>query len=129
MNRVPSCLIQHIDIMYLVDQSNISAKNCNLHKFATIPIVFFKSITSDMHHPKTYMYINFQQNQACRTGKTVRTNFFAKNCKLHKFATTDSNFEKNQVFETCDMVKHTYVSIFSKIGLVDKSKLCTQIYV
>ena len=35
---------------------------------------FFKSITSDMHHHKTYMDINFQQNQVCRSVKTVHTN-------------------------------------------------------
>ena len=47
-----------------------------------------------MHHPKTYMYINFQQNQISTSVKTVHTNLFANNCKLHKFATTNSNFEK-----------------------------------
>ena len=46
-------------------RTNIFAKNCKLHKFATIPIIFFKSITSNMHHYKMYMYINFQQNWVC----------------------------------------------------------------
>ena len=32
-----------------------------------------------MHHHKTYMYINFQQNRVNRSVKTVRTNIFAKN--------------------------------------------------
>ena len=32
------------------------------------------------------MYINFQQNWVSRSVKTLRTNIFAKNCKLHKFA-------------------------------------------
>ena len=41
------------------------------------------------------MYIDFQQNRVCRSVKTVHTNIFAKNCKLHKFATTNSNFEKS----------------------------------
>ena len=58
-----------------------------------------------MHHPKTYMYINFQQNQISTSVKTVHTNLFANNCKLHKFATTNSNFEKidskNHAFRTC----------------------------
>ena len=58
--------------------TNIIAKNCKLHKFATIPILFFKSITSDMHHHKTYMYINFQQNWVCRSVITEHTNVFAK---------------------------------------------------
>ena len=38
------------------------------------------------------MYINFQENQANRSVITVHTNVFAKNRKLHKFATTNSNF-------------------------------------
>ena len=35
---------------------------------------------------------------------------------------------KNRLFQTCIIVKHTCVSFFSKIGLVDQSKPCTQIY-
>ena len=35
-----------------------------------------------MHHRKTYMYINFQQNQVSTSVKTVHTNLFAKNCKF-----------------------------------------------
>ena len=53
-----------------------------------LPILFFdKSIKSDMHHRITYIYINFQQNWVSRSIKTVRTNIFESNCKLHKFAT------------------------------------------
>ena len=51
-----------------------------------------------MHLHKAYMYIDFQQNRVCRSVKTVLTNLFAKNCKLHKFATTNSNFEKINSF-------------------------------
>ena len=47
-----------------------------------------------MHHHKTYMYINFQQDRVSRSVKTVHTNLFAKNRKLHKFAITNRNFEK-----------------------------------
>ena len=76
-------------------RTNMFVKNCKLHKFATILIIFlFKSITSDMHHHKTYVNINFQQNRVCRSVKTVHTNLFPRNCKLHKFATNNSNFEK-----------------------------------
>ena len=46
-----------------------------------------------MHHRKTNMHINFQQNRVSRSVKTVHTNLFAKNCKLPKFATYNSNFE------------------------------------
>ena len=35
---------------------------------------------------------------------------------------------KNRPFQTCIIVNRTCISIFSKIGLKDQSKLCTQIY-
>ena len=44
------------------------------------------------------MYINFHENRASRSVKTVHTNLFAKNRKLHKFATTNRNFEKIDSF-------------------------------
>ena len=78
-----------------------------------------------MHHRKAYMYINFQQNQVSRSVKTVHINLFAKNRKSPKFATTNSNFEKNRLFQMCVIVKRTCTSIFSKIRLVDQLKPCT----
>ena len=53
-----------------------------------------------MHYGITYMYINFQGNRVSTSVKIVRTNvvrtkLFAKNCKLHKFATTNSIFSKS----------------------------------
>ena len=62
-------------------------KNRNLHKFATTNINFEKINFLDIHHHKTYMYVNFQQNRINRSVKTVHTNLFAKKCKLHKFTT------------------------------------------
>ena len=50
-------------------------------------IILKKSTLSDMHHRKTYMYINFQQNRISRSIKTVYTDLFAKKCKLHKLVT------------------------------------------
>ena len=41
------------------------------------------------------MYINFQQNRVNISGKTVPTNLFENFRKLHKFATTNSNFEQD----------------------------------
>ena len=38
------------------------------------------------------MYVNFQQTRVSRSVKTVHINKFANNRKLHKFATTNSNF-------------------------------------
>ena len=40
------------------------------------------------------MYINFQQNQVKTQVMTAHTRLFAKNRKLHKFATTKNNFSK-----------------------------------
>ena len=67
--------------------TSLFAKKSKLHKFATTNISFQKSTLSDMHHRKTYLHINFQQNRVTRSVKTVHTNLFAKNCKLHKFVT------------------------------------------
>ena len=50
-----------------------------------------------MHHRKTYMHINFQQNRVSISDKTVYTNLFAKNCKLHKFETCNENFETSRL--------------------------------
>ena len=48
-----------------------------------LPIVIFKkSIHSDQHHRKTYMYINFQHNWANRSVITVQTNVFAKKSQV-----------------------------------------------
>ena len=49
---------------WYVDQSktvhtNLFAKNCKLHKI----VILKKKMYLDMHHRKTYMYINFQQNR------------------------------------------------------------------
>ena len=74
----------------IIVHTNLFAKNCKLHKFATTNSNFLKSILLDMHHHKTYMYINFQQNWV-RSVKTVHTNIVATNRKLNKFATTNSN--------------------------------------
>ena len=72
---------------------NLSAKIHKLHKFAiTNSNLKKKLIISDMHHRKTYMYINFQQNRVSRSVKTVHINLSAKIRKLHKFAITNSNF-------------------------------------
>ena len=61
-----------------------------------LPIVILKKMDYlDMHHRVTYMYINFQQTLVSRLVQTVHKNIFANNRKLHKFATTNSNFEKN----------------------------------
>ena len=59
-------------------------KNCKLNKLQ-LPIVILKKIyiLLDMHHHKTYIYTNFQQNQIKTQVMTVHTSLFAKKCKLH----------------------------------------------
>ena len=47
-----------------------------------IAILKKKNIILDMHDHKTYMYINFQQNQIKTQVMTVHTSLFAKNRKL-----------------------------------------------
>ena len=59
-------------------------------KSLPLPIVILQKIDySDMHNRKTYMYmhISFKPNWVSRSFKTVHTNVFAINRKLHKFAT------------------------------------------
>ena len=60
----------------------IRKRNRKFHKFATTNSIFKKSILSEMHHRKTYMHINFQQNRVKRSVKTVHTNLFAKKLQV-----------------------------------------------
>ena len=53
-------------------------------------------------------------------------NFSINTIKMHN-STTNNNFEK-KLFPTCIIVQRTCIAIFSRIGLVDQSKPCTQIY-
>ena len=64
---------------------------------------FVKNNYLDMHYCITYMYINFQQTRVSRSVQTVHTNIFANNRNLHKFATTNSNFEK-KIIQKCIIV-------------------------
>ena len=71
----------------LVDQSKLCTliyfqKVASHHKFATTNRNFLKSILLEMHHHKTYMYINFQQNRANRLVITAHTNVFAKKSQV-----------------------------------------------
>ena len=63
--------------------TNLFAKNRKLNNLQLPIPISKKSIISDMHHPVMYMYINFHQNQASRSVKTLHTNLFANNHKLH----------------------------------------------
>ena len=75
-----------------------------------------------MDHGITYIFINFQQNRISRSIKTVHTSLFTKKCNLYKFATTDINSGKINYFRNASIIKHTCMSICSKMGLVDQSK-------
>ena len=49
----------------------------------------------DMHHVSRSLHVDlyqFQQTQVSRSVQTVHTTIFANNRKLHKFATSNSNF-------------------------------------
>ena len=68
-----------------------------------------------------------EQNLVIRPIKTVHTNLFAKNHKLHKFAATNRNFAKIDYFRHASSCNCTSISISNKIGWADQSKPCTQI--
>ena len=88
------------------------AKTSNFQiKFATTNSNFEKKNCLNMHYWITYMYKNFQQTRVSRSVQTVHTNVFANKRNLHKFATTNSNFEKKQTI-FLDMHHHkTYMNI------------------
>ena len=51
-----------------------------------------------MRDRKTYMYSIFSKLGLVDQSKSCTLIFCKKNDKLHKFATNNSNFEKNQFF-------------------------------
>ena len=87
------------------------AKTSNFQsKFATTNSNFEKNNYLDMHYCITYMYVNFQQTRVSRSVQTVHTNIFANNRKLHKFATTNSNFEKNDYLDMHHRITYMYIN-------------------
>ena len=81
----------------IIVHTNVFAKKITSCINLQLPIVFFEMTLSDMHHRKTYKYINFQQNRVSRSVKTCTQICLKKNCKLHKFATCNWNFEKSRL--------------------------------
>ena len=80
--------------------TNLFAKNRKLHNLQ-LPILIWKnSIISDIHHRAMYMYINFQQNHASRSVKTVHTNLFANNHELHYNLHLAIRISRNHSFQT-----------------------------
>ena len=77
-----------------------------------------------MHYRIRYMQVKYQLNRDKRFVKTVNTKN-KLNCINLQLPIT---IFKNRPFQTCIIVKRICILIFSKIGLVDQSKLCTQIY-
>ena len=62
------------------------------------------------------MYINFRQNWVSRSVKTVHTNVFANNCKLHKFATSNNNFERIDYFRHASSYNVHVYQFSAKLG-------------
>ena len=54
--------------------------------------------------------INFQQTRVSRSVQTVHTNIFENNCNLHKFATTNSNFAKNDYLDMHHRITYMYIN-------------------
>ena len=74
------------------------------------------------------MYINFQQNRVKNTSHDRAYKFIRKKIASCINLQLRIIIFQNRLFQTCIIVKRTCTSIFSKIGLVDQSKPCTQIY-
>ena len=73
------------------------------------------------------MYINLQQNWLVDQSKPCAQIYLQKTASCINLQLQIKDF-KNQLFQKCGVVKGTCMSIFSKIGLIDQSKSCTQIY-
>ena len=76
---------------------------------------FETKLLSDMHHRRTYLYINFQQNRVSRSVKTVHTSLFA-NCINLQLAI---RILKNHAYRTCTTPSRTFRPILSSIDLLD----------
>ena len=108
------------------ERTNIFANVCKLHKFATITIIYFLINYFKHASSKTYMYVIFWQNRVSRSVITVHTNIFAEMASCINLQLPILILEKIY-FWTCIIIKRTCTLIFSKIGLVEQSKPCTQI--
>ena len=73
-----------------------------------------------MHHRKTYMYINFQQNPVSRSVKTACAHKFIlqklANCINLQLAIRIS---KNHAFRTCTTPSRTFRATLRSIGWLD----------
>ena len=56
------------------------------------------------------MYVDFQKNRICRSVKTVHINLFAQYRKLHKFAITNSNFQKKILLDIHHHKTYMYIN-------------------
>ena len=64
-----------------------------------------------------YRPINFQQTQVSRSVQTVYTTIFANNRKLHKFATTNNNLKKKQLFRNASSYNvHVNQFLANRVG-------------
>ena len=76
-----------------------------------------------MHHRKTYLYINFQQDRISRSVKTLHTKLCTQ-IYLQKFANCidlqlATRISKNHTFRTCTTPSRTFRPILRSIGLLD----------
>ena len=99
--------------------TNFLAKNRKLHKFA-LPIVIKEKITSDRHHRITYTCISIFIQIGLVISLHCAHKFIFKNVSCINLQLPTVFFFKNRLFQSCIIVKCTFTSIFSKIGLIDQ---------
>ena len=78
----------------------------------------YASLTRSSIHSYTQWHEQLQCNlrkndKLNNTLEYIRTDNTVKNRKLHKFATDNSNFRRNQLFQTCVMKHNVHVYQFS----------------
>ena len=81
-----------------------------------------------MHHRKTYLYFNFQQNRVsiARSVKTVHTNLLTKNASYINLQLPIVILKKSILLDMHHRKTYMYVNI--QQNRVSRSKPCTQIY-
>ena len=62
----------------IIVHTNVFTKIASCINLQLTIVFFYKSTFPDMHHRKTYLYVNFQPNQVSKSVKTVHTTLFAK---------------------------------------------------
>ena len=89
---------------------NVLQKHQTFKVNLQLPIVISKKILfrhALLYHVHVY---KFPAKSVSRSVQTVHTNIIANNRNFHKFATTNSNFEKNDYLDMHHRITYMYIN-------------------